>query len=217
MFPGQIARKKRSTPALTLRHQTEKRWHISPFVQHREPEFQAADSTKPHSPTQYSSPDLGRFTQDAAATTCTACGPGAFHVSKSLRKANETASSHSICRNSSRLQDGPSHPPGLPSDRFSARSRPNRPLVDHYAVWSKVREAGQDLSESTTDECRPSGGAPNQLAGAIRPIRRNELVRLINRTAKTVISLLLYCRHRTSSQYGDQSEQWAPQDRSVRT
>lgn len=49
------------------------------------------------------------------------------------------------------------------------------PLVDHYAVWSKAREAGQDLSVWTTDECHPNPEGHKQLANAILPVLRTEL------------------------------------------
>lgn len=51
------------------------------------------------------------------------------------------------------------------------------PLVDHYAVWSKAREGGQDLSEWTTDECHPNGEGHKQLADTILPMLRMELDR----------------------------------------
>lgn len=51
------------------------------------------------------------------------------------------------------------------------------PLVDHYAVWSKAGESGQDLSAWTTDECHPNGEGHKQLADAILPMLRMELDR----------------------------------------
>jgi lysophospholipase L1-like esterase len=51
------------------------------------------------------------------------------------------------------------------------------PLVDHYTVWSQAREAGQDLSAWTTDECHPNAEGHERLAEAILPVLRIALKR----------------------------------------
>lgn len=85
---------KRSTPALTLRYCLGKCWHISSFVQYREPEFQRADSTEGHCSTQHPSCDLERITADAIATTCTVCGAGTFPALHTLPDLTKSALSH---------------------------------------------------------------------------------------------------------------------------
>lgn len=44
------------------------------------------------------------------------------------------------------------------------------PLVDHYRVWTKHRDAGNDPGDWTTDQCHPNPDGHRELARAMLPV-----------------------------------------------
>ena len=46
------------------------------------------------------------------------------------------------------------------------------PLIDHFALWTKARDGGQDLNEWTTDGCHPNPRGHRELAEAMWPTLR---------------------------------------------
>jgi lysophospholipase L1-like esterase len=49
------------------------------------------------------------------------------------------------------------------------------PLVDHYQIWTKHRDAGNDPGEWTTDQCHPNPVGHRELAKAMLPVLKSLL------------------------------------------